>query len=122
MAFMYGQSRIFFVMARDGLLPQRLSKVHPRFGTPVLMTFITSVIVGADRGVRAAAEHRGSRQRGDADRVHRRRGVHGRDPTHSPAASTHVRSRRPTWIIGVVAVLGCLYLFDSLQTRRSTTS
>ncbi len=45
MAFMYGQSRIFFVMARDGLLPQRLSAVHPRFGTPVLMTFITSVIV-----------------------------------------------------------------------------
>ena len=31
---MYGQTRIFFVMARDGLLPERLSAVHPKFRTP----------------------------------------------------------------------------------------
>src|SRR5581483_9829713 len=30
LAFMYGQSRIFFVMARDGLLPERLGSVNPR--------------------------------------------------------------------------------------------
>src|SRR5690606_12824093 len=36
MAFMYGQSRIFFVMARDGLLPQRLSAINEKSGTPVL--------------------------------------------------------------------------------------
>ena len=30
LAFMYGQSRIFFVMSRDGLLPRGLSKVSPR--------------------------------------------------------------------------------------------
>jgi len=47
MAFMYGQSRVFFVMARDGLLPQKLSAVHPRFGTPVSMTLVTGVIVAA---------------------------------------------------------------------------
>ena len=47
MAFMYGQSRVFFVMARDGLLPQRLSAIHPRFGTPLTMTLITGVIVAA---------------------------------------------------------------------------
>ena len=50
MAFMYGQSRIFFVMARDGLLPQRLSAVNPRFGTPVLMTMVTGIIVAAIAG------------------------------------------------------------------------
>ena len=31
---MFGQTRIFFVMARDGLLPKGLSAVHPRFKTP----------------------------------------------------------------------------------------
>ncbi len=50
MAFMYGQSRIFFVMARDGLLPQRLSVVNEKSGTPVLMTMITGVIVAAIAG------------------------------------------------------------------------
>jgi APA family basic amino acid/polyamine antiporter len=34
---MYGQSRIWFVMARDGLLPERLATLGPR-GTPVIMT------------------------------------------------------------------------------------
>ncbi|HWK48841.1 MAG TPA: amino acid permease, partial [Steroidobacter sp.] len=50
MAFMYGQSRIFFVMARDGLLPQRLSVVNEKSGTPVLMTMITGVIVAIIAG------------------------------------------------------------------------
>ena len=35
---MYGQTRIFFAMCRDGLAPRRLAKVHPRFQTPVLIT------------------------------------------------------------------------------------
>jgi APA family basic amino acid/polyamine antiporter len=45
----YGQTRIFFVMARDGLLPEALSNVHPRFRTPHVVTWITglSVAVGA---------------------------------------------------------------------------
>ncbi len=42
---MYGQSRIFFVMARDGLLPQRLAAVHKTRGTPVLMTSLTGLVV-----------------------------------------------------------------------------
>ena len=32
---MFGQTRVFFVMARDGLLPERLSAVHPRFRRPM---------------------------------------------------------------------------------------
>jgi len=47
LAFMYGQSRIFFVMARDGLLPRGLSGVSARTGTPVVMTLITAVVAAA---------------------------------------------------------------------------
>lgn len=42
----YGQTRIIFAMSRDGLLPQRLSKIHPRFGTPFLCTWIVGIVFG----------------------------------------------------------------------------
>src|SRR3954464_8296197 len=42
---MYGQTRVFFVMARDGLLPERLSAVHPRFQTPYVVTIVTGIFV-----------------------------------------------------------------------------
>ena len=41
----FGQTRIFFVMSRDGLLPEILSSVHPRFKTPHVVTWITGVAV-----------------------------------------------------------------------------
>src|SRR5579863_8890570 len=40
-----GQSRIFWTMARDGLLPQFVNKVHPKFHTPYLTSIITGVAV-----------------------------------------------------------------------------
>jgi APA family basic amino acid/polyamine antiporter len=42
---MYGQTRIFFVMARDGLLPVGLSAVHKKFRTPWIITIVTGVVV-----------------------------------------------------------------------------
>jgi basic amino acid/polyamine antiporter, APA family len=39
---LYGQSRIFFSMSNDGLLPPFIAKVHPRFRTP----WITQILVG----------------------------------------------------------------------------
>ena len=42
---LFGQTRIFFVMARDGLLPEGLAKVHPKFKTPHVVTIITGVFV-----------------------------------------------------------------------------
>jgi APA family basic amino acid/polyamine antiporter len=42
---MFGQTRIFFVMARDGLLPKGLSAVHPKFKTPWIITIVTGVVV-----------------------------------------------------------------------------
>ena len=40
---MFAQTRVFFVMSRDGLLPEVLSTVHPRFKTPHIVTIITGV-------------------------------------------------------------------------------
>jgi APA family basic amino acid/polyamine antiporter len=42
---MYGQTRVFFVMARDGLLPKGLSAVHSKFKTPWVITLTTGVFV-----------------------------------------------------------------------------
>jgi APA family basic amino acid/polyamine antiporter len=41
----YGQTRILFVMSRDGLLPEVLSQVHERYFTPHVVTIITGVAV-----------------------------------------------------------------------------
>ncbi|QAY77324.1 amino acid permease [Sphingosinicella sp. BN140058] len=41
---LFGQTRIFFVMARDGLLPARLATVHPKWKTPHIVTGITGVV------------------------------------------------------------------------------
>jgi APA family basic amino acid/polyamine antiporter len=42
----YGQTRIIFAMSRDGLLPKRLSKVHPRFHTPFFATWLVGIVFG----------------------------------------------------------------------------
>jgi basic amino acid/polyamine antiporter, APA family len=50
MILMLGQTRVGFAMARDGLLPISLAKVHPRFGTPYRFTLITGIAVAAIAG------------------------------------------------------------------------
>jgi APA family basic amino acid/polyamine antiporter len=47
LVFQLGQPRIFFSMARDGLLPSTFASVHPKFKTPHVTTILTGVFVGA---------------------------------------------------------------------------
>jgi APA family basic amino acid/polyamine antiporter len=116
LAFLYGQSRIFFVMARDGLLPAALAKVSPRTGTPIRMTLATAVVVSVLAGLApldqiASLANAGTlaafiavaacllvlrRRDPDAPRLYR-----------TPAA----------WIVGPAAIAGCLYLFANLQLK-----
>ncbi len=47
LVFQYGQPRIFFAMARDGLLPQWAAKIHPRTHIPWATTLFTGIFVAA---------------------------------------------------------------------------
>jgi basic amino acid/polyamine antiporter, APA family len=45
LVILYGQTRIFFAMCRDGLLPEGLAKVNPRYGTPARLTLVLGVLI-----------------------------------------------------------------------------
>ena len=47
---LYGQSRIFFSMANDGLLPPVVAKIHPKFRTPYLTQIIIGIAVAIPAG------------------------------------------------------------------------
>jgi APA family basic amino acid/polyamine antiporter len=50
LVLMYGQSRIFFVMARDGLIPSAFGKLHKKFGTPYLGCIFLTLAVATISG------------------------------------------------------------------------
>ncbi|MFZ4125643.1 MAG: amino acid permease [Rickettsiales bacterium] len=50
LVLLYGQTRIFYTMAKDGLLPQFIAKVHPKFQTPYLNTLLVGAIVAVAAG------------------------------------------------------------------------
>ena len=56
LVFQLGQPRIFFSMARDGLLPPVFSKVHPKFKTPHVTTILTGIVVGGFSAVMSIDE------------------------------------------------------------------
>jgi len=56
LVFQYGQPRIFFAMARDGLLPQWAARVDQRTRIPYMTTLVTGVLVAVASLVGDAAE------------------------------------------------------------------
>ena len=113
LAFLFGQSRIFFVMARDGLLPRSLARINQRSGTPIRITIATAILVAILAGLVpldaiAALANAGTLAAFIAVAVcmlvMRRR-----DPGARRAFSVPL-----PWVIGPLAILGCLYLFWSL--------
>ena len=50
LVLMYGQTRIFYTMAKDGLLPQLFCKIHPKFQTPWINTILVGIISGIVAG------------------------------------------------------------------------
>jgi APA family basic amino acid/polyamine antiporter len=115
LAFFYGQSRIFFVMSRDGLLPRGLSKVNQRTGTPVTITLFTAVLVAALAGVARLDEIAALANAGTLAAF-----------TAVGLCLLVLRKREPNrprtfrtplaWVVGPLAIGGCLYLFFSLPT------
>jgi len=115
LAFFYGQSRIFFVMARDGLLPQGLAFVTGR-GSPVRITIFTALIVAILAGLIPLADLAALANAGTLTAfiavsvcmlVMRRRAPDAERKFRTPAA----------WPVGIAGILGCLYLFYSLPQR-----
>ncbi|WP_010216163.1 amino acid permease [Sphingomonas sp. PAMC 26621] len=113
LGFLYGQSRIFLVMARDGFLPPALARVSAR-GTPARVTLVTALFVSIIAAlmpidVIASLANAGTLCAFVAVAacvlVLRRRAPEARRPFRMPLA----------WIIAPLAILGCAYLFTSLQ-------
>jgi APA family basic amino acid/polyamine antiporter len=109
----FGQTRIFFVMSRDGLLPDVLSKIHPRFRTPYVVTLITGL------GVTVAAAFFPVGKLADVSNA----GTLFAFLTVAGGVML-LRVRQPerprpfrtpgVWIVGPLAMFGCVYLFFSL--------
>lgn len=50
LVLMYGQSRIFYAMSRDGLIPAGICKIHPKYGTPHVITMVAGIAVALIAG------------------------------------------------------------------------
>lgn len=111
---MFGQTRIFFVMSRDGLLPDVFSKIHPKFHTPHVITIVTGIFVALFAaffpvGALADISNSGTlfafAMVAIAVMVLRKKDPNRTRPFKTPAVN----------IVAPIAIIGCLYLFFSLS-------
>ena len=116
LVMMYGQSRIFFVMARDGLLPRRLSQVSERTGSPALVTAITGVFVAGVAGFFRLDEIAELANAGTLLAFVAVAGCMMILRRRAPDLPRVFRCPRPM-IIGSAAILGCIYLIISLPNK-----
>ena len=115
LAFLFGQSRIFLGMARDGLLPTSLAKISTR-GVPAVVTVFTAIVVAALAGVMRLDELASLANAGTLA-AFAAVGVclivlRLRDPNR-------VRKFRAPlwWLVGAITIVGCVLFFFSLQPR-----
>lgn len=113
MVFMYGQSRIFFVMARDRLLPGSLAKVSAKTGTPIAVTVFTGVVAAVIAGLAplkliAELANSGTLCAFVAVALSMML-LRLRDPGRKRVFRTPL-----WWLVGPAAITGCGYLFWNL--------
>jgi APA family basic amino acid/polyamine antiporter len=113
LAFLYGQSRIFYVMARDGLMPKWFASVNEKRGAPVVVTLVTAALVSVLAGLLplgeiAALANAGTLAAfiavGVSLMILRAWSPETPRPYRTPMA----------WLVAPAAILGCIYLFFSL--------
>ncbi|TBR06662.1 MAG: amino acid permease [Lysobacter sp.] len=110
---MFGQTRILFTMSRDGLMPAAFSKVHPKYHTPHVVTWITGIFVALFAAMFPVSELADISNAGTlfaffmvaaGVMVLRRT-----EPTRARPFRTPL-----IWVVGPLALAGCLLLFFSL--------
>ena len=113
LAFLFGQSRIFLGMSRDGLLPSGLAKISGR-GVPVIVTVFTAIVVAFLAGVMRLDELASLANAGTLT-AFTAVGLslivlRLREPNRERKFKT------PLWpIVGGFTILGCLFFFTSLK-------
>jgi APA family basic amino acid/polyamine antiporter len=115
LAFLFGQSRIFLVMARDGLLPRGLSRVSAR-GVPAVVTIFTAVVTAALAGFLRLDELASLANAGTLAAF-----------TAVGVCLVVLRRREPDrprtfrtpayLLVGAITVIGCIIFFTSLPLR-----
>ncbi len=115
LVLMFGQTRIFFVMSRDGLLPDVLSRVHPRFRTPHIVTAITGAAVAFAAAFLPVGQLADIANAGTlyafmmvalAVLILRRTQPDRKRPFRTPAI----------WFVAPATILGCIFLFFNLPS------
>ncbi|MEW4448118.1 amino acid permease [Qipengyuania sp. JC766] len=116
LVLLFAQTRIFFVMSRDGLLPQSLSKVHPKWKTPYVVTAITGVVVAVAAAVFPVGRLADIANAGTlyafamvaiAVMLLRRNDPDRKRPFRVPGL----------WFVAPAACAGCVFLFVNLPTE-----
>jgi APA family basic amino acid/polyamine antiporter len=109
----FGQTRILFTMARDGLLPSKLAEVHPKYHTPHVVTWVTGIFVAFFAAlfpvdILADISNAGTLFAFAAVAlgvmVLRRTEPNRKRPFKTPMV----------WVVGPLAIAGCALLFFSL--------
>ena len=110
---LFGQTRIFFVMARDGLLPEKLAAVHPKWKTPYIVTGLTGLVVAVAAAFLPVGQLADIANAGTlyaffmvaiAVMLLRKKAPNRERPFRTPAL----------FIVGPLTIAGCLFLFLNL--------